>query len=349
MNVYEVTYKSKKSKKKEEEKALPLDQCTSLLSSITVQKEHVLEVTPSEFFSNSSKMQENKKRKIPKFDHDFITVKERYFRKSWYSLYGIQYATWSSSLQEYYIDYSLLWKNIVEPELFARGALLTWRTFPCKLIMTTLPKGFSSWNELFLQGGIKDEATNQGSFTEQQKKNFWNDQCSCPCWKPLFLQKAPSTSSSSTSCICLREACICDEIIVDNSWESKINRLSKIVKQCPWNRLAAAEIQIIQDKIVKKEEPFPSITYREYVLGKKESLMVQKEIIDEENYQDSCAQKCFDFFYNLENDFIQEKKHTPLKGEDLLEWFWKGKEEFLQIYRQKCPEERFKLLYLNGL
>jgi hypothetical protein len=352
MNVYEVTYKSKKSKKKEEkflEKALPLDQCITNLSSVTESKNEKELLTPSEFFSVNSKMQENKKRKIPKFDNESIAVKESYFRKVWYTLYGTSYATWSSSLQEYYIDYALLWKNIVEPELFARGALLTWRTFPCKKIMIHLPKGFASWSDLLKQGGIQDSSTYKGSFTDEQKQHFWNDQCSCPCWNPVFTQKSNCLrSSSSIDCICKSSPCECNVIVVDNSWEAKLLKAKQVAKICPWNCYASSEVKDIEAKIQKGEPPLPNLTYREYVLGKRETLSVAKQIEDEENYQDSCSQKCFDFFYNLENDFIQDKQHLPSSGEEMLEWFWKGREEFLKIYRTKCPEERFKLLYLQG-
>lgn len=342
-------YKTKKTKKKKNvEKAFSLDEYTQKLSSETSTDNQQNKISPSEFFS-LEKMQETKKRKlIPKFDTDAICVKEQYFRKVWYSMFGVTYASWCSSLQEYYIDYNLLWKNIVEPELLARNAFSTWRTFPCKKIMTKLPKGFSSWNQVLQNGGVKDASTNQGNLTKKQKQSFWNDQCSCPCWKPLFSKLETENVDSSSSCICQKPTCICHEIVVDNSWEAKLKKLSKMMDLCPWNASnLQEEIKDIQDKITKNIYPSKSITHKEYILSKREAITVSKEAQEEEMQQDMIVQKCFDFFYNLEYEYTDDQHHTPKTGEALLEWFWKGKEEFLQVYRKHCPENRFKLLYLN--
>ena len=349
MKIDEVTfcYKTKKSKKKES-KTLTLDQCTNNLSSETSTEKNGEKISPTEFFS-LVKMQETKKR-IPKFDTDAICVKENYFRKPWYSLYGIQYATWSSSLQEYYIDYNLLWKNVVEPELVARTALLSWRTFPSQKIMTKLPKGFTSWKDVLSNGGIKDSTTNQGSLTKQQRKHFWNDQCTCPCWQPVFAIKSSSPTYKQGSCICQKTPCICNDVVVDNSWEAKKSKLNRMIQLLPWNASSIEnEIKELEEKINNKVLPPKNITYKEYVLLKNESIQILKEAQEEEMQQEIIVQKCFDFFYNLEFDFIEDQNHVPKTGEELIEWFWKGKKEFILAYRLRCPENRFKLLNLHGL
>lgn len=338
----EIKYGRKVKKQKKISNDIPLDACANAQSNVA--QSNIDDVSPMDIFILEKKMDDTKKKRLPKLDSDTIQSKEILFRKNWYSLFGTTYGTWSPSLQDYYIDYELLWKNIVEPELCARGAYLTWRMNPCKKIGTVLPKGFISWSQFLRNGGIVDEATNQGNLTDEEKKYFWNDQCSCPCWDPF--PKHSVQISVKQTCVCKSVPCKCDEIAVDNAWETKLKYFQK-VKKCFPSINVEASIQSIQEKIQKKIPPMKNETYREFILAKQEKNEYLIQIRNEEIQKESHVEKCFNFFYALEHNYVQKHRRNPQRGEDLLFDFWKNKEEFLNIYRKKCTEERFQLLYIS--
>jgi len=73
-----------------------------------------------------------------------------------------------------------------------------------------------------------------------------------------------------------------------------------------------------------------------------ELLLVDKALENERDtlriktaQKEEVARKCFSFWWGLEQQFAAAEKRAPESSVELLQWFWKGKGEFVEAYRKR--------------
>lgn len=296
--------------------ALPLTQFESDTSDSVTLAQLPIPIPPSKTM----------KRKLVsvKVDESAEKKKEAALWRPWFSVKGKTFAKWNAALNDFEVDFDNMWKEIVKPELEAQAAFSTWRTRPCCKIATRLPQGFTSWSEVLRHGGPKDASTGKPSLTAEQLKHFWNDQCDCPCWCPEQ-RKAPKAASPLHA--------VAKEVA---EWDVVLDRLMKTRKALPRQFHAEVDACIATVKASKAAGVQPREIFAE-ALNVSSWQDAKQDEVEQMLLSNEVSKSCFQFWWNLENEFIIATGRKAQTGEEMLNWVWRTAErqEFQQIWQAR--------------